>query len=212
MDKSREAIAETLGEDYKEWLIFKDPPVEKGDQTTSSEERLGIVCYDSFILSMASDSRLPSNGDLSRLIHSLFTFAQSKKLTVLAIMSAFEKDQGTGYLTRELLLWPLTSQAASKLAVFRKIDSDMGLPWGFWEAEVFGPKFGLDDWDDARYDPEHIVDRKEPLKKARASSSLASSEETFAVENTWRRVWTMSREGANREDVAKCLLALLRKG
>ncbi len=203
-----------MSEDYQEWLI----PVDKSTKILESSdspiiperEHLGIVSHDSFLLSLASDSRLPSNADFSRLVASLFAFAQSKRLTVLAIMTKFENDQGSGYLRRELLLWPLTSQAASKLAQFRKVESDPSFHWRFWKTNVYKAKLGLAEWDDAKYDPDHIVDRQKPLKKARMTDSLAFSEENFAEENTWRRVWTLERKGADLERVASYLIELLK--
>ena len=109
------------------------------------------------------------------------------------------------------MLWPLTSQAASKLSQFRKVESDPTFRWRFWKTDVYDAKLGLEEWDDAKYDPDHIVDRQKPLKKARMSDSLAFDEETFAEEDTWRRVWTLERKGANLERVAECLVELLKK-
>ena len=212
--KSKAMLAQTLSEEYKEWLITVDKSgkqAENGDFNMPEKEHLGIACINSFILSMASDSRLPSNADLSRLISNLFAFAQSKRLTVLAIITSFENNEGSGYTRREIILWPLTSQAASKLAQLRKVESDPTFHWRFWKTDLYRAKLGLAIWDDAKYDPDHIVDRKKPLKKARTSSSLAFSEENFGEEDTWRRVWTLERKGANVERVAEYLIELLEK-
>ena len=214
----RAKLAQTLSEDYKEWVIpatrSTNAPESSDIDEKSEKEYLGIVSHDNFLLSMASDSRRPSNADLSRFVADLYAFAQSKRLTVLAIMTKFENDQGNGYLRRELLLWPLTSQAASKLSQLRKIEDDPDFYWRFWKKDLYRGKLGLAEWDDTKYDPDHIVDRQKPLKKARLSDSLTFNEETFAEESTWRRVWSLERierKGANLERIAEYLIGLLKQ-
>lgn len=214
-DHAKITLAQTLNEDYREWLIPVDKcskALESSELPTMPEkEHLGIVNLNSFLLSLASDSQLPSNKDLSRLVANLFAFGQSKRLTVLAIMTKFENDRGSGYLHRELLLWPLTSQAASKMSQLRKVKDDPNFYWRFWKTDVYKAKLGLDEWDDAKYDPDHILDRQKLLKKARMTDSLAFSEENFAEEDTWRRVWKLDRKGADLERIASYLIELLKQ-
>ena len=214
MDDPKARISQTLEEDYKEWQVPTVLSPEKSENgafsTDSNEERLGIACLHVFLLSLASDSRLPSAGDLSILVATLFAFAQSKRLTVLGIITKFETVHGSGDYARELLLWPLTSQAASKVAAFRTADDDGFFVRDRQRRAVHKSKLGLLPWDDSMYDRDNIVDRKEPLKKARMIKSSVSSEVTIAEENTWRRVWNVERKGTDRERLAKCLLDLLK--
>ena len=216
MDDPMDRLSQALDEDYKEWLIPSSPSAEKvesrGFSTDLNKERLGISCLQVFLLSLASDARLPSAADLSRLVANLFAFAQSKRLTILGVITEFESVPGSEYYVRELLLWPLTSQAASRLAACRKMDDNEYFVRNRQSRRIIHKsKLGLFSWDDSIYDPDHIVDRKDPLKKARMSSSSVFGEENFAEENTWRRVWKIERKGTDRERLAKCLDDLLKE-
>ena len=125
-------------------------------------------------------------------------------------MTAFASEEGNGEIVRELLLWPITSQAASKMAALRKVDDDWDFVLKFQSRALYQSKLGLEAWDDFKYDPAHIIDRRDPLKKARMTNSSAYSEENFAEENTWHRVWSLKRESTDREGLAKCLMDILK--
>ena len=214
MNDNKASVLEALEEDYKEWLVPTDISAGKprsGDSSTGPiQERLGISSLRVFLLSLSSNSRLPSAMDLSQLVANLHAFARSKRLTVLGVMTAFPSEEGSGEIVRELLLWPMTSQAASKMAAFRKVDDDWDFAWKVQSWTLYRSKLGLNGWDDFKYDPAHIIDRRNPLKKARMTNSSAYSEENFAEENTWRRVWTLKRESTDCEGLAKCLMEILK--
>ena len=212
MDDPETRISQALRKDYKEWIV-PTLPAEKfevgNSPVGSNEERLGIACLNVFLLSLASDSRLPSAADLSALVANLFAFAQSQRLTMLAIITEFESIPGSEDYVRELLLWPLTKQAASKIVAFRTVDDDLYFFRNRHLKAFHGSKLGLLPWDDSTYDNDHILDRKVPLKKARMSNSSAFSEDTFGEESTWRRVWNIDRKGTDRDRLANCLINLL---
>ena len=215
MDDPKASILQALGQDCKEWFIPTDTSAEMstsgGSSAGPSGERLGIASLHVFLLSLASDSRLPLAADISKLVSSLYAFAQSRRITILGVITEFKNEHSTGDNLRELLLWSLTSRAASKLAAFRKVDDDWDFVWKLQGMALYRAKLGLEPWDDCEYDPDHILDRKKPLRKARMSSSTAYSEEHFAEENTWRRVWTLKHKGTDRERLAKCIIEIVKE-
>ena len=141
----------------------------------------------------------------------LYAFAQSPRITILGVITEFENEHSTGDKIRKLLLWPLTSRAAFKLAVLKKVDDDWAFVLKLQSMALYRTKLGLEPWDDYKYDLDHILDREKPLRKARMSSSTAYSEEHFAEENTWRTVWTLKHEGTDRERLAKCIIEILKE-
>ena len=141
----------------------------------------------------------------------LYAFAQSPRITILGVITEFENEHSTGDKIRKLLLWPLTSRAAFKLAVLKKVDDDWAFVLKLQSMALYRTKLGLEPWDDYKYDLAHILDREKPLRKARMSSSTAYSEEHFAEENTWRTVWTLKHEGTDRERLAKCIIEILKE-
>ena len=214
MDDPIASILQALGQDCKEWFIPTDTGAEMltsgGSSAGPIGERLGIASLRVFLLSLASDSRLPLAADISNLVSNLYAFAQSRRITILGVITELKNEHSTGDNLRELLLWPLTSRAASKLAAFRKVNDDWDFVWKRQAMALYRAKLGLEPWDDCECDPDHILDRKKPLRKARMSSSTAYSEEHFAEENTWLRVWTLQHKGTDRERLAKCIIEIVK--
>ena len=79
IDGSRARIVRALEEHYKEWPIPINAPTEnpttRDSSTRLSEERVGIACLNVFLLFLASDLRLPSAIDLSKIVAGVFAFA-----------------------------------------------------------------------------------------------------------------------------------------